>query len=243
MGLRDLGIPRESIEQIAAACKKLYLKSRTLDVSHDQQDLLLNNIIEELIKDASTKLSNEGKLPKENSISLEEYQEKVIAETKKLIDKNRKKLDLEASYLSLKELQGSANLLMQYEKDNIVQEEREPSIDFVIDCLKNMNGETNSFCILSDNTISYIQCAGSTDRLAIEYRKYEGIEFKHYIIGHKKLFKNETTVYFSGRNMPVKTNEIFNLVGAIEMFESFYNKKGIPKGYALRNVSNKMNPR
>lgn len=243
MSLRDLGIPRESIEQIETACKKLYLKSRTLDISYEQQDLLLDNLIKDLIKDVYSKLSNEGKLPIENSISTEEYYEKTISEIKKIIDQNRKKLDLESSYLSLKELQGSANILMQYEKDNIVQEEREPSIDFVVDCLKNMNGETNSFCILSDNTLSYIQCAGSTGRLAIEYRKYEGIEFKHYVAGYRKLLKSETTVYFSGRDLPVKTNEVFNLVDAIEIFKSFYSKKGIPKGYVLRNVNNYMNPR
>lgn len=229
MSFRDLGIPRESIEQIESACEKLYLKSRTLDVSYEQQDLILNNLIEELIKDASTKLFNGGKLPEESSFNLEEYQEKALVEIKELIDKNRKKLDIEAAYLSLEELQGNADLLLQYEKDNIVLEEKEPGIKFVIDCLKNMNGETNSFCILSDNTLSYVQCAGSTDRLTIEYRKYEGMKFKHYVLGLKKLFKSETSVYFSGRNMPVKTNEIFNSVDAMEVFESFYNKKGIPK--------------
>ena len=54
-----------------------------------------------------------------------------------------------------------------------------------------MNGETDSFCILSDETLSYVQCAGSADRWTVEYRKYNDMKFNHYVIGFKKFLKKK----------------------------------------------------
>jgi hypothetical protein len=235
-----MGVPRENIKEIEAACEKLYLKSRSLEASYQDQDILLNKLIEELVNDAIIKISNEERLLKKNNSDLEEYHEKMIVEIKKIIEKNRYKLDKEAGYYSLKKFQDNADFLLQYDKDDNVLVEREPSLSFIIDCLKNINGKSNSFCILSDKTLSYIQCAGSIDKLTLEYRKYEEMKFKHYVVGFKKLLKKRTTVDFNGRKIPVKSNEILKLVEVLKAFESFYNRKGIPPKYGLRDISNNM---
>ena len=136
MGLRDMGIPSESIKQIETACEKLYLESRSLAVSYEQQDILLDKMIEELVCNAAIRISNNENILEGNNSSLNKYQEKMIIEIKKLIEKNRNKLDNEVGYFKLKKIQDNAELLLQYEKASNVLLEREPSLNFVIDCLK-----------------------------------------------------------------------------------------------------------
>ena len=240
MSFKELGISRETIQQIESAYEKLYLKSRSLNATYEQQEIVLNKLIEDLVENAFERVVAEDSEIKGTNSELVDLRDKILIEIRRMIEKNRSRLDNEAGYLKLDSAQSNAEFMLQYEVENNLMDETEPSLEFIINCLKQMNGETNSICILSDKSFSYIQCAGSTERLTIEYRKYTGKKFKHYVIGFKKFFKSRTTIYFSSREISLKSNEVFCLDNAIEIFKNFYLKQEIPKEHQLRNITNKM---
>lgn len=66
----------------------------------------------------------------------------------------------------------------------------------------------NSFCILTANDESYVQCAGAKSKLTIEYRKYMGRKFSHYVLGTPKEEKKEVSIRYSGGYIKVKQNEV-----------------------------------
>ncbi|CAG7652758.1 hypothetical protein PAESOLCIP111_06620 [Paenibacillus solanacearum] len=125
----------------------------------------------------------------------------------------------------------------QLEVDSHVMEEIEPELNFVIDFLKQMNGSTSSFCTLAYSDYLYLQCAGSKSKMTIEYREPYKDGFKHFVIGIRSFIKISTKVSYSGGEIKVRTNEVFNFKQAEELFKTFYNERRILDKYVLRETT------
>src|SRR5690349_5373436 len=143
MGFRQLGIPKKNLKEIENACETMYLESRKLQGTVEQQDLYLNELIEVFIKKAFEKaISKDYDINKDKIESAIEVREKFLLETKKLMNKRRKRFKKELSLLSLKKIQGESKMLLRYEVANNTLEEKEPEFEFVNNCLKQMDAET-----------------------------------------------------------------------------------------------------
>lgn len=101
---------------------------------------------------------------------------------------------------------------------------------------------TKSFFVLTNpGTGSYIQCAGSAERLTVEMRRYDAYSFKHFIIGKggNKSPLNVTwaTIESKAGAIQVHDAEVLNVTDAETLFYSFYTTGDVPEVYTKRNVT------
>lgn len=125
----------------------------------------------------------------------------------------------------------------QFEIDNTTETEINPDLAFVFDYLKQMDGKFNTYCTLSSDDESYVQCAGDKKNLIIEFRKYNSSKYRHFVIGCKNKKTNDSSIKYSGGIIKLKKNEILNGKDAILIFESFFEKNEIPDEYVLREIT------
>jgi hypothetical protein len=131
---------------------------------------------------------------------------------------------------------------MTFSEDNIQKQVDtvNPTWEFIQSSLNNIDPILKSYCILSDDP-SYVQCAGSKERLCIEYRKLYGETYKHFVVGNKKN-ENSTSIIWTQINCKVgpiriHDNEVLTIDDAIKIFKAFYEGKGLPEIYNLRNTT------
>lgn len=125
----------------------------------------------------------------------------------------------------------------QAEIDNHVIEEVNVDLEFIIDFLKQMNHEIRSFCTLSYDDYNYVQCAGSIEKMTIEYRKSSGNSFEHSVLGTESSAIIDATIKYSGGEIILKSNEILNLDDAIEVFTTFYKTQSVLDKYKKRDIT------
>jgi hypothetical protein len=109
----------------------------------------------------------------------------------------------------------------QGEVDNKLIEENNVDFDFIGSFLKQMNQETSSYCVLSLNDSCYIQCAGSSKKLTIEWRNSIDSGFRHYVIGRKQLVKTKRKLKYSAGEIDIMSNELLTYEDALVLFKSF----------------------
>lgn len=126
----------------------------------------------------------------------------------------------------------------QFEIENYTETETNPDLEFVIDYLKQMNRTFNSFCTLSFDNGSFVQCAGDKNKMIIELRKYNKSQFKHYVLGKTNQKTSDESVEYSGGMIELKSNEVLNENDALSIFKSFVDSMEIPKEYVLRDITN-----
>ena len=108
--------------------------------------------------------------------------------------------------------------------------------------LKLIDPLIKSFFILTNDLGSYIQCAGSKDRLTIELRECENQNsFKHFVIGKGENTSPLNTIWtqIDCRVGPIRIhdNEVLTIKDAIDLFRAFFNDEKIPLTYKKRNVT------
>lgn len=107
--------------------------------------------------------------------------------------------------------------------------------------LDSLDDKNKGFVILTDDTDSYIQCAGGQNSLVIEYRKYDSNDFEHYVIGYGEL-KSPMKSVWTRLNckvgpITVLKDEVLSIKEAKEVFRRFFEQKGIPEEFNKRNVT------
>jgi len=85
----------------------------------------------------------------------------------------------------------------------------------------------------------YLQCAGTSDAMTIEWHKYDDDgQDRHYIVGRGGDHSGEPTAeipYFDGKyTATVYPDEVFALDEATDIFFHYYETGEIPSGYELR---------
>ena len=96
-----------------------------------------------------------------------------------------------------------------------------------------------AFILTGDD--SFIQCAGSWDRLTVEFRYGTGHEFRHFVVGRKlesmtRVNPNTRTfLYCHIGPISVQENEVPDLEDAIVLFHSYFTGASTPEKYALRD--------
>jgi hypothetical protein len=129
-------------------------------------------------------------------------------------------------------------LLLEYEFGRQTAKTEQPTLEQVLSRLRQMHiGMRRSFCILSDDTGSYVQCAGTPRRLIIEHRHVEGERFGHVVLGLNPEDRRDAYVRYSGGLIRLKQNEVLTVEHAAEVFSSFFHKGTIPKRYVLRYIT------
>jgi hypothetical protein len=128
-------------------------------------------------------------------------------------------------------------MIFEYEVDGKVIREENPERDAIIAFINQMSSVGNSFCILTANDESYVQCAGAKSKLTIEYRKYIGRKFNHYVLGMLKEAVKEVSIRYSGGYIKVNQNEVLTDKDAIAVFEAFLNIECLPENYELRETT------
>ena len=107
--------------------------------------------------------------------------------------------------------------------------------------LVQINSKTNCYLILTAHTGSYIQCAGSPQRLTIEYREFADNSFKHYVLGKGPEKSPLRTVWdmIDCRVGPINLNDcvVLSLVDALVEFRAFYENGEVSNEFKKRNVT------
>jgi len=126
----------------------------------------------------------------------------------------------------------------QGEVDNYLIEENDADLDYVGVFLKQTNQETSSSCTLSLDDFCYIQCAGSAEKMTIEYREKVYSGFHHFVIGRKQLVKTKRKLKYSGGEIDVMSNEILNYEDALVLFKAFFEQSDIRSlKYSIRETT------
>lgn len=117
----------------------------------------------------------------------------------------------------------------------------EPQWTKVEESLKQIDPNTKCYFILTSDSGSYIQCAGSKEKLTIELRETKDGTFKHYVIGKGDGENSLRTVWqtIDCRVGPIRVhdNEVLGLTDAVANFKFFYTDSIHLTEYKKRNVT------
>ena len=117
----------------------------------------------------------------------------------------------------------------------------DPQWTTVEESLKQIDPKTKCYVILTSNAGSYIQCAGSTEKLTVEIRENKYGTSRHYVIGKSEVKISVPTVWqtIHCRVGPivVRDNEVLELIDAVANFKSFYAYSKHLTEYQKRNVT------
>ncbi len=137
---------------------------------------------------------------------------------------------------------------MTFTEDNSINsiETQNPDWERIEYSLKLIDPLRKAFYVLTNDTGSYIQCAGSKERLTIEIREYENKkDFKHFVIGKDEDISPLKTVWtqIECRVGPIRIHdsEVLNINDAIVVFQAFFKKEKLPMIYKKRNVTRQHN--
>lgn len=108
-----------------------------------------------------------------------------------------------------------------------------PTRQSVLAVLAQLNPEAPNFIILSRDDGSYVQTAGTSLRLTVEYRQAVSDGFQHFTVGRNPPDPCPTSI--AGISWNVHTSECLSLGDAQFIFTEFLDCGRIPPSYALRN--------
>lgn len=107
--------------------------------------------------------------------------------------------------------------------------------------IEQIDPKTNCYLIWTANTGSYIQCAGSKERLTIEMREWTDNTFKHYVLG-RGAEKSPLRTIWDRIECRVRPNyfhdcEVLSKIDALINFKAFHDDSQISAEYKKRNVT------
>jgi hypothetical protein len=107
--------------------------------------------------------------------------------------------------------------------------------------LLKIDSMTNCYLILTSESESYIQCAGSKEKLTIEIRENSCDTVRHYVLGKGEVKSPLRTIWqiIECRVGPIRVhdNEVLNVMDALTAFKSFFEKSIVLTEYKKRNVT------
>jgi hypothetical protein len=133
---------------------------------------------------------------------------------------------------------------MTFMEDDISKpiETQNPQWPYIKASLLKIDPDSKSFFVLTDSESgSYIQCAGSLDRLTIELREQNGSCLMHYVIGKGDLKSplNITWAVIKCKVGPilVHDSEVLTISDAQNLFQTFLENREILSPYIKRNIT------
>lgn len=144
---------------------------------------------------------------------------------------------------------GRNNSDMDFIIDNVPDSRKvtNPSKEQVADSLRQIDGETCCFFILTSESGSYIQCAGGQFGVTLEFREISGDKFKHFVLGKGKAMNPLKTIWSTVdcRIGPIRVHqeEVLTLDDAIDAFTYFIKTAEVLPGLIKRNVTNQFDVR
>lgn len=133
---------------------------------------------------------------------------------------------------------------MTFTEDDIINpiETENATWDCIQHALSKIHPVSKSFFVITNpDTGSYIQCAGSAERLTAEIRKYGSCGFRHYVIGKggniSPLKVVWTTIESKVGTIQVHDTEVLKIEDAETLFYSFYTTGDVPEVFTKRNIT------
>ncbi len=132
-------------------------------------------------------------------------------------------------------------LKLTYATKSGIRDIEDPSWAEIDDCLTKLNINERSHVILDNGIDGYIQCAGSTLEMMVEYRMTRNNAFKHYMLGFggNRSPLGITWVHLKTGvgQIAIQREEVLTGSDGIRIFRSFHNAEGIPDDFTKRNVT------
>jgi len=107
--------------------------------------------------------------------------------------------------------------------------------------ISELNPTTCPYLIFEHNNGDYLQIAGSTELLTVEYRVFDNLSFKHFVIGMKEIERTWCIIKSGIGDIVVLKNELLNAQIAIEIVKMFSNSININEKFNSRNITKQFN--
>ena len=132
-------------------------------------------------------------------------------------------------------------MILQFEKKgaNGVESIHNPTIEQVFNVLDGLNAKQGkTIAILWDEASStFIQCAGSKEKLMVECKYIANGEYRQYCVGLKPYSVSTISIATSQGEIHVYENEVLQSVEAKRLFEFFHNKKRLAPEFSARDIT------
>jgi hypothetical protein len=112
----------------------------------------------------------------------------------------------------------------------------EPPFAVIADSLRRISPRGPGFFSLTRDDGSYVQVAGATLRLTVEYRQDSNGTFRHFVLGTESILgRTRKQINSRAGQINLLANEVLTVDNAITVFRCFYETGKIPDGYTLRD--------
>jgi hypothetical protein len=111
-----------------------------------------------------------------------------------------------------------------------------PPFEAIADSLRRISPRGPGVFSLTRDDGSYVQVAGATFRLTVEYRQERNGSFRHFVLG-TEANADRTRKQINSRSGQINllANEVLTVDDAIVVFRCFYEMGNMPDGYSLRD--------
>ena len=111
-----------------------------------------------------------------------------------------------------------------------------PPFAIIADSLRRISPRGPGFFSLTHDDGSFMQVAGATLRLTVEYREVRGASFRHFVLG-AEANADRTMKQINSRSGQINllANEVLTVDDAVIVFRRFYETGKVPDGYTLRD--------
>ena len=105
------------------------------------------------------------------------------------------------------------------------------------EALGELDLDGRGYVILCGSDGSYVQVAGTGQRLTIEYRQTIGTIYRHFVLGMAPPDGRAARINTSIGMVEVRRSEVLDLRRALEVCHHFFDDGAVPQAYALRDVT------
>jgi hypothetical protein len=100
-----------------------------------------------------------------------------------------------------------------------------------------LNPENNSFYVLEQEGVGYIQCGGGKSACTVEVREYRPDGgYVHYVVGHSDGESVPATVQVSRATVTVEKRDVLTHWEAIELFKCYFEQRPFPERFQMREI-------
>ena len=101
-----------------------------------------------------------------------------------------------------------------------------------------------SFCILENEKEEYVQVAGNSSHVTIEFRTTLNSKMRHYRFGIGEIKSTLKTFWSSIHSgvgtIRLHTDEVLSKKDALTLFENFFNRNEFDNVYKKRNITKEL---
>jgi hypothetical protein len=113
-----------------------------------------------------------------------------------------------------------------------------PAWEDVEDVIRLLGPRANGFVTLGEEGAGYVQAAGTSSRMTIEFRKETGSGgFRHCVLGVTAEAIRETSVNTASGRIRLMSNEVLSATEALEIFRAFFESRTVPAHYTQRDTT------